>query len=108
MKRLFLFAALALVTDCAPAIHGGGSESAQRSGTTEVACTSDYVCRRGVEWCAKPYNSMIGTCIRRVDDLGLPVWAPPRPSSVWIGGAGCLWGRGCPIGFWCDQGYCVR
>ena len=105
MKRLFLFATLALMTGCAPATHLG---AAQQPEARDLTCSSDLACRTGIEWCAKPYNSMTGMCVVPVDEHGLPVYAPPRPLSSWLGGAGCLWGRRCPMGFWCDQGTCVR
>ncbi len=104
MHRLVLLGTLALVTGCAataPAVSA-------RPPAAAVACSSDLACSRGREWCAKPFGASTGTCIQVVDEHGLPAYAPPRQSSSWIGGPGCLWSRSCPFGFWCDQGYCVR
>ena len=100
LKRWFV--TLAFVIGCAPALN------APTASAPDTTCTSDLSCRVGYEWCAKPYGSMTGHCLQAVDDIGLPIYVPPRPSSSAIGGAGCLWGRRCQMGFWCDQGVCVR
>jgi hypothetical protein len=57
---------------------------------------------------------MRGTCAKVVSQVGVPTYAPPRPDSVGIGGAGnCHYDTECGIGFRCEKqsgvtGNCMR
>lgn len=74
------------------------------------ACSSDFQCGFGNR-CVKPPFSSSGTCMREVDDYGIPTFASPSADSIGVRtDLGCIADVDCSIGFRCDPSYkaCVR
>jgi hypothetical protein len=75
-------------------------------------CSSDFDCGIGYK-CVKPPFESYGTCMKKVDEYGLPTLDLPSLDSVGpnmnISGD-CDFDTDCPIGFRCDRKYkaCVR
>jgi hypothetical protein len=74
--------------------------------TTQSTCTSDFSCAYG-QICLKPYGRMSGTCARVVDEYGTPTYQGPNSDSYQPGNGECL-STGCPIGFRCVDGNCIK
>jgi hypothetical protein len=76
------------------------------------ACTSDFGCGAGFA-CVKPNYSGQGTCLKSVDDVGVPTFDGPSLDSVGPklpDPHDCDFDTDCPAGFRCEpkSGACVR
>jgi hypothetical protein len=75
-------------------------------------CNSDFECTYG-EKCVKPNYSGTGSCMKAVNNYGLPQYDLPRLNSVGPktpSRSDCSYDTQCPIGFKCDSksGACVK
>ena len=78
--------------------------------TSLFACYSDFDCGIGYKCVKAPFNSE-GTCMKSVDEYGLPQYNMPSIDSIGPKmSEGCEFDSDCPIGFRCDRYYkeCVR
>jgi hypothetical protein len=96
-----------VVLSLAMGLKAMGDGLAGQSRRSQVLrCTSDYDCIHGTI-CLKARGSFDGQCVEAVDGNGLRTYQPPRPASVHAGNGTCAM-TGCPIGFRCEEGNCVK
>jgi|GEM_PF-5035130 len=86
------------------------SESTSSTQTTSSSgCKSDFSCQYGYSCVKAPYSST-GTCLKTVDDMGIPTLEGPSTDSMGVRtDLGCIF-DGCPAGFRCDTNLkaCVK
>jgi hypothetical protein len=70
-----------------------------------TGCTSDYACGIGFT-CSKRMGSMFGECMRAVNRSGTPTFARDPSGHIGPGENQCA--SGCPPGFRCDLGRCIK
>lgn len=68
-------------------------------------CTSDYACGLGF-MCSKRMGAMVGECMRAVNPSGSPTYERDPSGHMGAGTNQCA--QGCPAGFRCDFGRCVK
>ena len=71
-----------------------------------VECMSDFGCSYGQK-CLKNYGHMSGVCARAVNEYGNPTYEGPSSNSFSPGSGACM-STGCPIGFRCVSGNCIK
>jgi hypothetical protein len=71
-----------------------------------VECMSDFGCSYGQK-CLKNYGSMRGVCARVVNEYGSPTFSTPSSDSFSPGKGTCM-STGCPLGFRCLSGNCIK
>lgn len=91
--------------------HKYGSSALEPYGEkSEEGCKSDFSCGTG-KYCVKAPLESTGTCLKRVDEYGLPTFEGPDVDSYQtpIGGQ-CDFDLDCPITFKCDKNLkvCVK
>jgi hypothetical protein len=91
---------------------GASGRTGQTSSDPFRQCRSDSECGLGF-MCVKANYSGQGTCARKVDEYGLPIFSLPRMDSVFTkvpSDADCRFDADCPIGFRCSQssGACFK
>lgn len=74
------------------------------------ACFSDFDCGIGYTCVKAPFKTL-GTCMKSVDEFGLPTYKLPDLDSIEPKLEGdCDFDLDCPIGFYCHRKYkvCVK
>lgn len=80
--------------------------SNQSTQALRTSCVSDFDCGFG-QICVKDYGSMGGRCAQAVNQYGTPTYQAPDSSSFRPGSGQCTT-TGCPPGFTCEGGNCIR
>ena len=73
-------------------------------------CISDITCGIGNVCVKEPFHG-VGTCMKEVDQYGLPTYNSPSDRSLNIPTEGeCDFNTDCPIGFFCHKKYkvCIK
>jgi hypothetical protein len=101
------FRALAAGLAAGAAGFAGGYQAGTTPSPSPAAssCSSDYGCGPGF-MCAKRAGLIVGECMRAVSPSGVPTYERNPSGHVGPGENQCA--QGCPVGFRCDLGRCIR